>query len=95
AIAGHVHGLADRLASGLKAAGVAVLGASRFDTVTAQVKGKAVSIAQAAEKTGRLLRVIDADHVSIAFDETSTEPDLEAIAGLFGAKPGAEGSSMP
>ncbi|TGR94866.1 glycine dehydrogenase (aminomethyl-transferring), partial [Mesorhizobium sp. M2E.F.Ca.ET.209.01.1.1] len=60
AIAGHVHGLADRLASGLKAAGVAVLGASRFDTVTAQVKGKAVSIAQAAEKTGRLLRVIDA-----------------------------------
>ncbi|TGR16176.1 hypothetical protein EN839_34275, partial [Mesorhizobium sp. M1C.F.Ca.ET.196.01.1.1] len=71
AIAGHVHGLADRLASGLKAAGVAVLGASRFDTVTAQVKGKAVSIAQAAEKTGRLLRVIDADHVSIAFDETS------------------------
>ncbi|PBB21397.1 aminomethyl-transferring glycine dehydrogenase [Mesorhizobium sp. WSM4313] len=96
AIAGQIHALAGRLASGLKAAGVSVLGARRFDTVTAEVKGKAASIAQAAEKTGRLLRVIDADHVSIAFDETSTEADLEAIAALFGAKPGAaEGSSMP
>ncbi|TPI23287.1 aminomethyl-transferring glycine dehydrogenase [Mesorhizobium sp. B4-1-1] len=96
AIAGQIHGLAGRLASGLKAAGVAVLGASRFDTVTAEVKGKAAAIAAAAEKTGRLLRVIDADCVSVAFDETSTEADLEAIAALFGAKPGAaEGSSMP
>ncbi|RWL45356.1 MAG: glycine dehydrogenase (aminomethyl-transferring) [Mesorhizobium sp.] len=95
AIADRIHGLADRLASGLKAAGVSVVGASRFDTVTAEVKGKAGSIAAAAEKTGRLLRVIDADHVSIAFDETSTEADLEAIAGLFGAKPGAGASSMP
>jgi len=95
AIAGRIHGLAHRLASGLKAAGVSVPGASRFDTVTVEVKGKAASIAQAAEKTGRLLRVIDADQVSIAFDETSTEADLEAIAGLFGAKPGAQGGSMP
>ncbi|MBZ9659581.1 aminomethyl-transferring glycine dehydrogenase [Mesorhizobium sp. ESP-6-4] len=96
AIAGQIHALAGRLASGLKATGVSVLGARRFDTVTAEVKGKAASIAEAAEKTGRLLRVLDADHVSIAFDETSTEADLEAIAALFGAKPGAaEGSSMP
>ncbi|TPI49501.1 aminomethyl-transferring glycine dehydrogenase [Mesorhizobium sp. B3-1-7] len=96
AIAGQIHGLAGRLASGLKAAGVAVLGTSRFDTVTAEVKGKAAAIEAAAEKTGRLLRVIDADCVSVAFDETSTEADLEAIAALFGAKPGAaEGGSMP
>ncbi|TIP52295.1 MAG: aminomethyl-transferring glycine dehydrogenase, partial [Mesorhizobium sp.] len=95
AIAGRIHGLADRLASGLKAAGVSVLGASRFDTVTAEAKGKAREIAATAEKTGRLLRVIDADKISIAFDETSTEADLEAIAGLFGAKPGAGASSMP
>ncbi|RWL97261.1 MAG: glycine dehydrogenase (aminomethyl-transferring) [Mesorhizobium sp.] len=95
AIAGRIHGLADRLASGLEAAGVSVLGASRFDTVTAEVKGKAGAIAAASEKTGRLLRVIDADKISIAFDETSTEADVEAIAGLFGAKPGAYGGSMP
>lgn len=96
AIAGRVHTLANRLAAGLKAAGVAVVGESRFDTVTVEVKGKAGAIAAAAEKTGRLLRVIDADHVGISFDETSTEADLEAIAALFGAKAGvAAGSSMP
>ncbi|TIM62657.1 MAG: aminomethyl-transferring glycine dehydrogenase, partial [Mesorhizobium sp.] len=96
AIAERVHTLANRLAVGLKTAGVAVLGAHRFDTVTAEVKGKAAAIAAAAEKTGRLLRVIDADRVGIAFDETSTEADLEAIAALFGAKPGKVGAgSMP
>ncbi|PBC04075.1 aminomethyl-transferring glycine dehydrogenase [Mesorhizobium sp. WSM3860] len=96
AIAERVHTLADRLAAGLKTAGVAVLGAHRFDTVTAEVKGKAAAIAAAAEKTGRLLRVIDADRVGIAFDETSTEADVEAIAALFGAKPGTvEAGSMP
>ncbi|MCP9231513.1 aminomethyl-transferring glycine dehydrogenase [Mesorhizobium sp. LMG 17147] len=96
AIAGRVHTLANRLAGGLKAAGVSVVGESRFDTVTVEVKGRAGAIAAAAEKTGRLLRVIDADHVGISFDETSTEADLEAIAALFGAKAGvAAGSSMP
>ncbi|RWA59368.1 aminomethyl-transferring glycine dehydrogenase [Mesorhizobium sp.] len=89
AIAERIHGLASRLAAGLTASGVSVLGASRFDTVTVEVKGKAKSIAAAAEKIGRLLRVIDADHVGIAFDETSTEADLDAIAALFGAKAAA------
>lgn len=96
AIAGRVHTLANRLAAGLKAASVSVVGESRFDTVAVEVTGRAGAIATAAEKTGRLLRVIDADHVGISFDETSTEADLEAIAALFGAKAGvAAGSSMP
>ncbi|MCK9551928.1 aminomethyl-transferring glycine dehydrogenase [Aquamicrobium sp.] len=86
AIATRIHRLANGLAEGLNAAGVKVLGSRRFDTVTAEVKGKAEAIAAEAEKGGRLLRVIDADHVGIAFDETSTEADLEAIAALFGAK---------
>ncbi|TIM04314.1 MAG: aminomethyl-transferring glycine dehydrogenase, partial [Mesorhizobium sp.] len=93
---GRIHALANRLADGLKAAGFSVLGASRFDTVTVEVKGRAGAIGAAAEKTGRLLRVIDADHIGISFDETSTEADLEAIAALFGAKAGAAvGSTMP
>ncbi|TPM96343.1 aminomethyl-transferring glycine dehydrogenase [Mesorhizobium sp. B2-1-3A] len=96
AIAGRIHALANRLAGGLKAAGVPVLGASRFDTVTVEVKGKAAEIAAAAEKTGRLLRVLDADHVGVAFDETSTDADLDAIAALFGAKAGpSAGSTVP
>ncbi|TIM05681.1 aminomethyl-transferring glycine dehydrogenase [Mesorhizobium sp.] len=96
AIARRIHALANRLADGLKAAGISVLGASRFDTVTVEVKGRAGAIGASAEKTGRLLRVIDADHIGISFDETSTDADLEAITALFGAKAGAAvGSTMP
>ncbi|MHA6684303.1 aminomethyl-transferring glycine dehydrogenase [Mesorhizobium sp. A556] len=96
AIAGRIHALANRLAAGLKTAGLGVEGSSRFDTVTVETRGKANEIADAAEKSGRLLRVIEKDRVSIAFDETSTEADLEAIAALFGAKVGAASTAtMP
>jgi len=84
-IAGRVHGLAARLAAALRAAGKTVAGERRFDTVTVEAKGKAAQIASTAEAEGRLLRVIDADHVGISFDETSTEADLQAIAALLGA----------
>ena len=53
AIAAHVHGLAARLAAGLKAAGVAIAGERFFDTVTVEVKGHAAGIAAAAETSGR------------------------------------------
>ncbi|MBP2562535.1 glycine dehydrogenase [Neorhizobium galegae] len=85
-IARRVHDLASRLAEGLKAAGVTVAGDRRFDTVTAKVSGRASVIAFEAEAGGRLVRVLDNDHVSIAFDETSTLEDLEALAALFAAK---------
>ncbi len=85
AIAGRIHGLAARLASALGGAGLKVEGASRFDTVTVSVPRRAEVVARAAEAGGRLLRVLDEDRVSIAFDETSTDADLNAIADLFGA----------
>lgn len=96
AIAERIHGLTSRLAEGLKAAGLSVVGDKRFDTVSINAMGKAEAFATEAEKTGRLLRVIDADHVSVAFDETSTVADLEAIAALFGAKVASEAKrSLP
>ena len=96
AIAGHVHGLAARLAASLKAAGLTVLGDRRFDTVTVEVKGRAKELAKSAQKDGRLLRMVDADHVGVSFDETSTEEDLAAIAALFGATVSARGDrSLP
>ncbi len=88
-IASHVHGLACRLAEGLEAAGVSIIGDLRFDTVTVALEGKAASIVSKAEESGLLLRKIDDDHVSVSFDETSTEADLDAIAGLFGVTPPA------
>mgnify|MGYP001287489132 CR=1 FL=1 len=88
AIASRIHALANGLAEGLTAAGVTVLGSSRFDTVTVEAKGRAQAIADEAKKGGRLLRVVNADRVGITFDETSTWADLEAIAALFGAEAG-------
>jgi glycine dehydrogenase len=85
AIANRIHGLADRLAAGLKAGGFEVIGARRFDTVLVDSKGKTASIAAKAEEKGLLLRLIDGERVGISFDETSSEVDLEAIASLFGA----------
>ncbi len=95
-IAARVHALAARLAAGLTAAGISVDGERRFDAVTAVVKGKAKAIAEAAEKGGRLLRIIDADRIGVSFDETSTEDDLAAIAKLFGVEAPAEAAlAMP
>jgi glycine dehydrogenase len=51
---------------------------------------KAEAIVADAEKSGRLLRAIDRDTLSVTFDETSTEDDLAALCDLFGAKPPAE-----
>ena len=85
AIAGRVHGFAARLHAGLKEAGLDVAGGRLFDTVTVKTPGNAKALAAEAEKTDRLLRVIDADNVGISFDETSTEDDLTAIASLFDA----------
>ena len=87
AIAERVHGLASRLQAALKAAKVEMEGSIVFDALTVVVKGSAEAIAGKAEKGGRLLRVIDEDRIGIAFDETSTEADLQAIAALFGATP--------
>ncbi|MBI1619267.1 aminomethyl-transferring glycine dehydrogenase [Aquamicrobium zhengzhouense] len=77
-IARHVNGLASRLASALG------IDAPLFDTVTVTAAGKAQAIAAEAESKGLLLRVINEDRLSIAFDETSTDEDLETIAALFG-----------
>jgi glycine dehydrogenase len=93
AIARRIHGLATRFAAGLKATGIETTGDAIFDTVTATVPGKAAEIATKAEKGGRLLRVVDADRLGIAFDETSTEADLAALCTLFGATAPAEAAA--
>ncbi|MBX3531646.1 MAG: aminomethyl-transferring glycine dehydrogenase [Rhizobiaceae bacterium] len=85
AIADRIHLLAARFAAALTAAGLKVVGAQRFDTVTVRVDAGAVRLAAEIERSGRLLRVLDADEVSVCFDETSTEADLAALCALFGA----------
>ena len=91
AIAGRIHALANRLASGLESRRRSVLGASRFDAVMVVGEGKAATIFGVAGEKIRLgsaaVMFLDGDHVSvlIAFDERSSRPDadLDAIAALL------------
>ena len=71
------------LAAGLAERGVEVLTSSYFDTVRVRVPGRAVEVLQAAEVLGVNLRLVDADTLAIAADETTTVRDLVAVWGAF------------
>jgi glycine dehydrogenase len=87
AIAERVHGHALAVAGGLAAAGVEVAYAGFFDTVTAVVPGRAAEVVAAAAAAGVDLRLVDADRVSIACDETTTGAHVAVALGAFGAAP--------
>jgi glycine dehydrogenase len=81
-IAERVHSFAARFAGALESSGYPVSD-QYFDTVTVSEKGRAKELAAEAEKWGLLLRVIDRDTVSVAFDETSNETDLQSLCSIF------------
>ncbi|GAA5229953.1 aminomethyl-transferring glycine dehydrogenase [Arthrobacter cryoconiti] len=91
AIAETVHHHARTLAGALAASGVEVLHASFFDTVTVRVPGRAKALIGVAESRGINLRVIDADHVGISLDETTTADIVARVADVFGAAPAGDG----
>ncbi|MCG5121883.1 glycine dehydrogenase [Streptomyces sp. CZ24] len=84
AIAGRTHRFAALLAAGLRRSGVEITEESFFDTVTARVPGRAAEVASAARERGINLRQVDADHVSVACDETTTRARLAAVWEAFG-----------
>ncbi|WAC95062.1 aminomethyl-transferring glycine dehydrogenase [Streptomyces sp. NA13] len=84
AIAGRTHRYAALLAAGLRQGGVEVTEESFFDTVTARVPGRAAQVASAARERGINLRQVDADHLSVACDETTTRARLAAVWEAFG-----------
>ncbi|AGL17513.1 aminomethyl-transferring glycine dehydrogenase [Actinoplanes sp. N902-109] len=85
AIASRVHEMAGALASGLRGAGIEVSSAAFFDTVTAVVPGRAAEVVAAAGVAGINLRLVDADRVSVAADETTTPAQVSAVLAAFGA----------
>lgn len=96
AMAERIHGLAARFSKALTADGFSLAANQFFDTVTISSKGNAEALANAAEASGYLIRTIDTDTVSIAFDETSTDIDLEALCNIFGVKlVGASDACLP
>ncbi|MFE7631137.1 aminomethyl-transferring glycine dehydrogenase [Kocuria sp. NPDC057446] len=91
AIAERVHGLAARLAAGLAAAGVRVVHDRFFDTVLAEVPGRADAVVAAAAERGINVRRADADHVSVSVGEPHDERDVDAVLAAFGAAPDDDG----
>ncbi|MGH1489111.1 MAG: aminomethyl-transferring glycine dehydrogenase [Acidimicrobiales bacterium] len=90
AIAKRVHGLASALAAGLEELGFGVT-ESFFDTITVWAPGAADGFVKAARAKRINIRSIDADRLSISFDETSTielvGQLLETFSGMSTAAP--------
>ncbi len=76
--------MAATLAAGLTRAGIRLQHRTYFDTITAVVPGRAADVVAAAAERGINLRLVDADRVGVACDETTTEAHLEAVRAAFG-----------
>ncbi|GAA4657203.1 aminomethyl-transferring glycine dehydrogenase [Streptomyces youssoufiensis] len=90
AIARRTHRYATVLAEGLRAGGVEVVHETYFDTLTARVPGRAGEVVAAAREAGVNLRLVDADLVGIACDETTGRAQLAAVWGAFGVNADVE-----
>ena len=87
-IATRIHGLTSRLRQVLPG----VVNTSHFDTLTLTAPE---GIFEKAREAGFNLRDFGDGLVGISLDELTTEKDVEAIAGLFGVLPAAEGEALP
>ncbi|MEC4019866.1 aminomethyl-transferring glycine dehydrogenase [Streptomyces sp. H27-D2] len=85
-IARRTHRYAALLAGGLRAGGVEVVHSAYFDTVTARVPGRAVEVVSAAREAGVNLRLVDADLVGMACDETTGREELATVWAAFGVE---------
>ena len=83
-IARRVHAHAEAIAAAL---GDAVVHEAYFDTVLARVPGRADEVIAAAKTNGINLWRVDADHVSVACDEATTDAHVAAVLQAFGVSP--------
>lgn len=81
-IAQRVHRLTGVLASNLKTLGYTITNDSWFDTLTVNVKN-AEQLHASAHSHGVNLRVIDATHVGVSLDETTTREDIALLWTVF------------
>ncbi|OBI24647.1 aminomethyl-transferring glycine dehydrogenase [Mycobacterium sp. E2238] len=89
-IARRVHAHAEAIAAALgSAANTARVHDAFFDTVLARVPGRADEVVAAAKANGVNVWRVDADHVSVACDEATTDAHVAAVLDAFGV-PAAE-----
>jgi glycine dehydrogenase len=85
-IAERVHRLTVIMAEGLRRLGYQVLHEAFFDTVTLYLPGNARRLAAAARASRINLRVVDADHLGITFDESTQRKNLVALWRVFSSQ---------
>ncbi len=88
-IARRVHAHAEAIAAAL---GDALVHDTYFDTVLASVPGRADEIVAAAKANGINLWRVDADHVSVACDEVTTDEHVAAVLEAFGVSTAKHGA---
>ena len=82
-IAGRVHRLTQILVEGLGRLGYEVVNQAYFDTITVRVPSRARRLAAKARESKINLRAVDADHLGISFDETTTRHELRMLWRVF------------
>lgn len=82
-IAYFIHEKARIFSKILQKSGIEILNTCFFDCLTIKLPQMAEKIVERAYKQGFLLRLIDLDHLSVAFDELSTIQDLIKLAQIF------------
>ena len=84
-IAGRVHRYTQILAAGLTQLGHSVLSQCYFDTLVIHTPNRAKRIAARANEAAINLRIIDANHIGLSLDETTTRSQLRAVWQVFAA----------
>jgi len=85
-IALRAHRMAQIFVEGMRRLGFEVVTQVFFDTVTVRVPGQAARLAAKAREQRINLRFVDADHLGIAFDETTKRADLRTLWRVFATK---------
>ena len=82
-IAQRIQRLTAILATALESRGITRQNQNFFDTLTFKVPGNAADIVERARNARINLRLIDADHLGVSLDETSTRATVEALVACF------------
>jgi glycine dehydrogenase len=83
AIANRVHMLTTLLAEGLKQHNLTIVNQSWFDTLTVNVGERAQSIVELAAANEINVRLIDASHIGLSIDETTSADDIVVLWDLI------------
>ena len=85
-IAQTIHAHATELADDLETGGIRVVHGAFFDTVLAEIPGRAQAVVAAARSAGVHLRLVDHDHVGASVGEDATRAHLRAVRTAFGVE---------